>query len=204
MAPQLYLTVYNEQFASPGKVKRVQLRPTSAHRRNNPQPPPDFLFPRNMKSSCRHTRCPPHLQPPVDTRGPLFPPVKRLSLHGPRTGPDQSGPLSSSEKDKPPSSVETLPSVGGHKKLQFTEPPASELSWKPPRRVDHLSHSLPSQQQIKLNGAGRRLTRPQTTLQRRLTAAPLRSGCYSCFQVVNRYQAGHYIIHPEFVSEFSR
>ncbi|XP_053724789.1 uncharacterized protein LOC128760996 isoform X2 [Synchiropus splendidus] len=182
MAPQLYLTVYNEQFASPGKVKRVQLRPTSAHRRNNPQPPP----------------------PPVDTRGPLFPPVKRLSLHGPRTGPDQSGPLSSSEKDKPPSSVETLPSVGGHKKLQFTEPPASELSWKPPRRVDHLSHSLPSQQQIKLNGAGRRLTRPQTTLQRRLTAAPLRSGCYSCFQVVNRYQAGHYIIHPEFVSEFSR
>lgn len=38
MVPQLYITVYNEQFRSPGTVKRAQLRPTSAHRRNNPQP----------------------------------------------------------------------------------------------------------------------------------------------------------------------
>lgn len=29
----------------------------------------------------------------------------------------------------------------------------------------------------------------------------LSSGCYSCFHVVKPYQAGHYIIHPEFVSE---
>lgn len=40
MAPQLYITMYKEQFASPGRVKREQLRPTSAHRRNNPQPRP--------------------------------------------------------------------------------------------------------------------------------------------------------------------
>lgn len=40
MAPQLYVTMYKEQFASPGRVKREALRPTSAHRRNNPQPRP--------------------------------------------------------------------------------------------------------------------------------------------------------------------
>lgn len=40
MAPQLYITAYKEQFASPGRAKREQLRPTSAHRRNNPQPRP--------------------------------------------------------------------------------------------------------------------------------------------------------------------
>lgn len=40
MAPQLYMTMYREQFVSPGRVKREQLRPTSAHRRNNPQPRP--------------------------------------------------------------------------------------------------------------------------------------------------------------------
>lgn len=38
MAPQLYITMYKEQFSSPGRVTRTQLRPTSAHRRNNPQP----------------------------------------------------------------------------------------------------------------------------------------------------------------------
>ncbi|MED6293691.1 hypothetical protein CHARACLAT_013144, partial [Characodon lateralis] len=27
------------------------------------------------------------------------------------------------------------------------------------------------------------------------------SDCYSCFQVVRPYQAAHYVIHPEFVSE---
>lgn len=40
MAPQLYITMYKEQFVSPGRVKRAELRPTSAHRRNNPQPQP--------------------------------------------------------------------------------------------------------------------------------------------------------------------
>lgn len=40
MAPQLYITMYKEQFASPRGAKRAQLRPTSAHRRNNPQPRP--------------------------------------------------------------------------------------------------------------------------------------------------------------------
>uniref|UniRef100_A0AAV2M5P5 Uncharacterized protein n=1 Tax=Knipowitschia caucasica TaxID=637954 RepID=A0AAV2M5P5_KNICA len=44
-------TVYQEQFSSPGRVFRTEARPTSAHRRNNPQPKRDFLFPRSLKPS---------------------------------------------------------------------------------------------------------------------------------------------------------
>ncbi|KAG7229758.1 hypothetical protein INR49_012554 [Caranx melampygus] len=74
MVPQLYVTVYKEQFASPGRAKRAQLRPTSAHRRNNPQPRPDFLFPRSLQPNYRSIRTQLHPTPPVDTGRPLFPP----------------------------------------------------------------------------------------------------------------------------------
>lgn len=59
MSPQLYVTVYEEQFASPGPVRREQLRPTSAHRRNNPQPRPVSerqppLHPQHQRKTCSH------------------------------------------------------------------------------------------------------------------------------------------------------
>ncbi|KAK2914793.1 hypothetical protein Q8A73_005387 [Channa argus] len=85
MTPQLYITVYKEQFASPARVKRAELRPTSAHRRNNPQPRPDFLFPRSLQPSYRAANTQPHPSLPELSGRPLFPPIRQLSFHSPVT-----------------------------------------------------------------------------------------------------------------------
>ncbi|KAK2862403.1 hypothetical protein Q5P01_001936 [Channa striata] len=133
MTPQLYITAYKEQFASPGRVKRAQLRPTSAHRRNNPQPRPDFLFPRSLQSSYRAADTQPHPSLPVDRGRPLFPPVRHLSFHSPLTispgnclntvdlgGPQHMPPVNSEAE-------QALPSADRVHKLHLTEPDAA---WK--------------------------------------------------------------------------
>ncbi|XP_036958376.1 uncharacterized protein LOC119021892 [Acanthopagrus latus] len=227
MAPQLYITAYKEQFASPGRTKREPLRPTSANRRNNPQPRPDFLFPRSLQPNYRSCRTLPPPSAPVDADRPLFPPVRHLSFHSPVTAyPDNH--LNTVDTDKPnhmppvnPSTAQALPSADGVQKLQLTEPPAGpgfELhpALKNPARVDYQRNVYPlSAQQLRQRSAIHLRTRPQTgNPQRHFPRTQFwrsssnssldYSGCYSCFHVVKPYQAGHYIIHPEFVSECLR
>ncbi|KAK1901111.1 Nonribosomal peptide synthetase dtxS1 [Dissostichus eleginoides] len=184
MAPQLYLTMYKEQFASPGTAKRAQLRPTSAHRRNNPQPRPDFLFPKSLQSNyspvvtCRDNYLitgKPNLMPPVN-----------------------------------PSPAQALPSADALQKLQLTEPPSGtefklHAAWrKPTARAVYSLSAL----QLRQHAGAQLRTRPQTTNPQyhslRRSSSQNNSGCYSCFHVVKPFQAGHYIIHPEFVSESLR
>ncbi|XP_041836783.1 uncharacterized protein LOC121636985 [Melanotaenia boesemani] len=178
MVPQLYITMYNEQFRSPGRVKRTELRPTSAHRRNNPQPRP----------TCTENAGKPQHMPAVNG-----------------------------------STAQDLPSAEGVQKLQLMEFPAGtdiQLSTtlrNPPKIMDNQRNASPLSALQLMQQAGAHLrSRPQTS---NLPAAARRfhqpqyrrccsnstldysSGCYSCFQVVRPYQAGHYIIHPEFVSE---
>ncbi|XP_061654080.1 uncharacterized protein LOC133489222 [Phyllopteryx taeniolatus] len=170
MASQHYLTIYREQFASPGKVERMQLRPTSAHRRNNPQPQPDFLFPRSLKTlnNPSHKPLKPPTFPPVDAGRQPFSPVTRLSFNSPvRAFPVNSVNTVGSSKAQlmpaiNPSSVQELPSVDRQQKL-----------------------SSPTASCVRLRSS--------------LKISP--SGCYSCFHVVKPYQASHYVIHPQFVSE---
>ncbi|XP_040061059.1 uncharacterized protein LOC120835847 [Gasterosteus aculeatus] len=215
MGPQLYLTMYKEQFVPPGTANREQPRPTSAHRRNNPQPRPDFLFPRNLQRNLRSRRTHPHPSPPVDGgQGPLFPPVRHVSFHSPLpTCPDHS-PLTAVDQPNHmpparPSTVLPLPPAGGLHNLQLAEAP-SDTGFKlqatlrsPTRGMSYQRnvHPLSAQQQRQHGGAQLR-TRPQTiNLQHHFPRTQYRSGGYSCFHVVKPSEAGHYIIHPEFVSE---
>ncbi|XP_044027554.1 uncharacterized protein LOC122864312 [Siniperca chuatsi] len=227
MAPQLYITMYKEQFTSPGRAKREQPRPTSAHRRNNPQPRPDFLFPWSLQSNYRSRLQ--HPSPPVDTGRPLFPPVNQLSFHSPvKTCPDNY--LNKVDTGKQnhlppvnPSTVQALPSADGLQKLQLTEPAGTgykvHTTLKNPARMDYQRNVHPlSAQQLRQHTTAQLRTRPQTSnppaAQHHFPRAQYRrsssnssldySGCYSCFHVVKPYQAGHYIIHPEFVSECLR
>ncbi|XP_028262675.1 uncharacterized protein LOC114436559 [Parambassis ranga] len=221
--------MYKEQFSSPGRATRAQLRPTSAHRRNNPHPRLDFLYPRSVQSSHRSANALPHPLPPTDTGRPLFPPVRHLSFHSPvTTCPDSSLNTVNTEKPQhimPPvngSTVEALPSAHRLQKLQLVEPPASTEPQlhaavkNPQRKIDYQRnvHVFSAQHPRKHAGA-QPPTRPQTgnphatpyhsphkQYQRCCSNSSLDySGCYSCFHVVKPYQAGHYIIHPEFVSE---
>ncbi|XP_026202761.1 uncharacterized protein LOC113153379 [Anabas testudineus] len=208
MTPQLYITVYKQHFTSPGRVKRTQLRPTSAHRRNNPQPRPDFLFPWSLQPNYRSTKTHPRPSPPVGSSRPLFPPVRHLSFHSPVTASPNNCLSTAAEQ--------ALPSADRLKNLHFTEPNAAQLDTalkNPQRRMDYQMnvHPLSARQR-----AGVHLqTRPQTgnspavshhfpciqNCRSRCNSALDHSSCYSCFHVVKPYQAGHYIIHPEFVSE---
>ncbi|XP_035810967.1 uncharacterized protein LOC118471297 [Amphiprion ocellaris] len=228
MAPQVYMTMYKEHFSSPGRAKRAELRPTSAHRRNNPQPRPDFLFPRSPPFIYRSSRTQPHPLPPVDIGRPLFPPVRHLSFHSPvTTCPDSS--VNTGNSGKPQhiphvnlSAGQALPSSDRLRKLQLTEPPsATDLQLhtalkNPERRMGYQRTVHPvSAQQLRQHAGAQLRTRPQTSLphaaahnfaqtryKRCCSNSTLDySGCYSCFHVVKPHQAGHYIIHPEFVSE---
>ncbi|XP_061784628.1 uncharacterized protein [Nerophis lumbriciformis] len=173
MTSQRYLTVYREQFASPGRVERTPLRPTSAHRRNNPQPKPDFLFPRNLKTCTKPWHRP--LQPtcPVFTGRPFLPPVRLLSSYSPvKTCPvDAAGP-------RRPQHMPAInpPAVQDLQKQPFPAcvqvHSARKHGGLHPWKKSDIRDSLPAQ---------------QTTS--------------SCFHVVKPRQAARYVIHPQFVSE---
>ncbi|XP_076005695.1 uncharacterized protein LOC143000308 [Genypterus blacodes] len=225
MAPQLYISMYTEQFGSLAGGERARLRPTSAHRRNNPHPRPDFLFPRTLLRPVHAmTRSPPRPWPPADTGPPLLPPVRPSSLPSLNTAcPDR--PVSTWDTlrhtQQLPSSLHALPSAGSRHKLQLTLPDSdlsrdlqSEMDlvkgrqMDPQRNVGRLTHT---QGLRRLPGA-HLLTRPHTDQQLRpphswrsrcSLSASSKSG-YACFHVVKPYQEGHYVIHPEFVSESLR
>ncbi|KAM9758250.1 uncharacterized protein ACNS7B_005304 [Menidia menidia] len=226
MAPQLYTTIYKEQFRLPGKVKRTELRPTSAHRRNNPQPRQDFLFPHSLQKSYKPTCALSQPLTQVGIGGPFFPPLRHFSFHNPVTACLETS-LTSNNAGKaqhmPPVSAgktQSLPSADMMQKLQLARHRAGpgiqhHTTLKNPLKTVDNQRNVNSLTALQLvQQAGPQLqTRPQTT-----AAAPTRlertqfrkccskssldySGCYSCFHVVRPYQAGHYIIHPEFVSE---
>ncbi|XP_035980640.1 uncharacterized protein LOC105931876 isoform X2 [Fundulus heteroclitus] len=121
MGPQLYSTMYKEHFRSPGVAKKAELRPTSANRRNNPQPRPDFLFPHSLRPSYRPTRTMPRPLPPVDNGRPLFPPVNRsLPLNPVSACPEN--PLGQKNSDSP----QHMPPISDRaQKLQLIETPAA-------------------------------------------------------------------------------
>ncbi|XP_036067843.1 uncharacterized protein LOC112145414 [Oryzias melastigma] len=106
MAPELYVSIYKEQFRPPGKVKRAELRPTSAHRRNNPQPRPDFLFPRPLQSNYRQARALVHPLTSVDPSRPFFPPVTHSSLH--------NRPIEALSNSENAGKLQSLPAVNGN------------------------------------------------------------------------------------------
>ncbi|XP_038129726.1 uncharacterized protein LOC119775722 [Cyprinodon tularosa] len=211
MGPQVYITMYKEHFRSPGGAKKAELRPTSAHRRNNPQPRPDFLFPRSLRSSYRPTRTLLHPLPPVDNGRPLFPPVNHFLSHNPVSAClDNPAGKTNSPQHMPPINDRA-------QKLQLMETPAAkdgQLSTTP--RIPYKTAGY----QRNVSTLSARQLRPQGALTNNPSAAaathffaqiPYRkccstrtkdfSDCYSCFHVVRPYQAAHYVIHPEFVSE---
>lgn len=90
----------------------------------------DFLFPRSLRATYSQHQAVPHQMPPVDTDRPFLPTVKHLSFQGPVTAcPDSH--LKAKDAGKPvrvpsvnPSMLRALPSAGGVRKLQLTEPAA--------------------------------------------------------------------------------
>ncbi|XP_012726214.3 uncharacterized protein LOC105931876 isoform X1 [Fundulus heteroclitus] len=220
MGPQLYSTMYKEHFRSPGVAKKAELRPTSANRRNNPQPRPDFLFPHSLRPSYRPTRTMPRPLPPVDNGRPLFPPVNRsLPLNPVSACPEN--PLGQKNSDSP----QHMPPISDRaQKLQLIETPAANdgqlpTSLRSPNKTaDNQRNVNPlSARQLRPQAGSQFQARPQTSNPSAaaalhcFTRTPYRkccstrakdfSDCYSCFHVVRPYQASHYVIHPEFVSE---
>ncbi|KAJ8346084.1 hypothetical protein SKAU_G00302770 [Synaphobranchus kaupii] len=79
MSVQFSTSTYKEEFRSPARGKPTRPRPSSAHRRNNPHPRPDFLLPRRLQTGCgaRQIALP---QTPLDYGTRFFPPLRHLSL----------------------------------------------------------------------------------------------------------------------------
>ncbi|XP_056131317.1 uncharacterized protein LOC130108427 isoform X2 [Lampris incognitus] len=228
MVPQLLISTYSEQFGSPGRGRPARPRPSSAHRRNNPHPRPDFLFPRRLQAQTVS-----HPVPPVSTSRPLFPPVRHLSFHSPGGKPENT--LNAADTGGTPftpavrtSTTHALPSADALQKVQLTNPSDHAdilLQTHPRNPLRHFQQRPDDLKNVRNHSAGGlrqfMAINPQMGLQtRNPPAAPhhlphtqpwrsrsnitLDSCGYSCFHVVNPFQAGHYIIHPEFVSEFLR
>ncbi|MEQ2295324.1 hypothetical protein AMECASPLE_012891 [Ameca splendens] len=178
----------------------------------------DFLFPRSLRSSYRPTRTLLLPLPPVDTGRPLFPPLNHFLSHNPVLACPEN-PLGKTNSN----SLEPMPPISDRAhKPQLTETPAAidgllpNALRTPNKTVGYQRNVNPlSAQQLRQQAGGQLQTRPQTSNP---TAAPHSfartpyrkccstrtqdfSDCYSCFQVVRPYQAAHYVIHPEFVSE---
>ncbi|KAG7254416.1 hypothetical protein CRUP_013837, partial [Coryphaenoides rupestris] len=120
MSPQLLVSTYSEQFVHPGRGRTARPRPTSAHRRNNPHPRPDFLVPLRLLSSTRSAGSNPTAHTTTPSVGrPLFPPVRYLSFQ--ETRPDNNGQTGKLPPHMPfIGSSATLPSAGRLQKLQPT------------------------------------------------------------------------------------
>ncbi|CAB1353975.1 unnamed protein product [Coregonus sp. 'balchen'] len=157
MALQLQLSTYTEEFSSPGRGKPARPRPSSAHRRNNPHPRPDFLLPRKLQTSHRASRN-------MDSS-------KSLQQRPAGYLTD----IQCNRGDLHPHSSQGLKRNSGTEHLKGLQNGSFPV-------VRHLL--------------------PQTHYRRsRSNTTQDSCGGYSCFNVVKPYQAGYYIIHPEFVSE---
>ncbi|KAG5272843.1 hypothetical protein AALO_G00169910 [Alosa alosa] len=229
MSPQLHLSTYSEEFSPSGRWRAAQPcrpRPSSAHRRNNPHPRPDFLFPWKPQTG-RGPRPPQQVTAPLTLMtpvapvahgAPLFPPVRHMSTQCPE---DMPAHIQARQKaaDK-----EVLQKVALHTPKVCVLPPADWLS-KVQSTVapfrEKQPTSSPQRKQGKFAGAdaqrrGQVVMDPHIISSLQTVRPPAHysrsnsktssdsSGGHSCFHVVKPFKASFYIIHPEFVSEYQR
>ncbi|KAL6469828.1 hypothetical protein MHYP_G00209470 [Metynnis hypsauchen] len=192
MAPQLQLSTYSQEFSYPAQAKTTRPRPTSAHRKNNPHPRPDFLLPRKLQTGYGHRPMFPTIAPPNNAS--LFPPVRHVSVQCPDGKIPQMQPALNPSHSDSQAAEGTVPSIGWLPKPQPANTTRVHQSQGSGRNMQRkLSSSIPPIRPFK----------PQLTYSRpRSKSTPDSSGGYSCFHVVKPYKAGYYIIHPEFMSEW--
>ncbi|KAL7854082.1 hypothetical protein AOLI_G00209260 [Acnodon oligacanthus] len=222
MAPQLQLSTYSEEFSYPAQAKTIRPRPTSAHRKNNPHPRPDFLLPRKLQTGYGHRTMFPTTAPP--NNAPLFPPVRHVSVQCPDGKIPQTHPVLNPSHSDSQAAEGTVPSAGWLPKPQPANTTRVHQSRSSDRNmqsavfitsVDIRVPNVQSEQPLKLKEQHAmklsssippiRPFKPQLTYSRpRSKSTPDSSGGYSCFHVVKPYKAGYYIIHPEFLEELAR
>ncbi|XP_063067023.1 uncharacterized protein LOC134458556 [Engraulis encrasicolus] len=220
MSPQLHLSTYSEEFNPRGcwrAARPSQVRPSSAYRRNNPHPRPDFLFPRKPQT-VRGSRPLQQVMTPlaplalVAPVAPLFPPVRHMSVQCPED-------MSAQAKQK--ADKEVPPKVAFLSPKACVLPPADWLCKPPPDVVIREKHQSSLQRkQGKFTGKevqrraqvmdphmapSLQALRPLVQYSRTNSKATAdASGGHSCFHVVKPFKASFYIIHPEFVSEYQQ
>ncbi|ROL47434.1 hypothetical protein DPX16_13149 [Anabarilius grahami] len=122
MGPQLHFSsTYSEEFSYPARVKPTRPRPSSAYRRNNPHPRPDFLMPRTLQTGYGSRK---HFQMTAAPAS-FLPPVRHISVQYPdvQTGQQPMMQSSSQRDSKAPefsSAVCTLPPAAWLLKPQRT------------------------------------------------------------------------------------
>ncbi|KAL2099569.1 hypothetical protein ACEWY4_003963 [Coilia grayii] len=225
MSPQLHLSTYSEEFNPPGHRRAArpsQARPSSAYRRNNPHPRPDFLFPRKPQTGrgprpLQQVMAPLALLTPVAQVAPLFPPVRHMSVQCPEDTPAHAqAKQKAADKEVPHKAtfhspkVCVLPPADWLSKPQLLDVPAREkqnqsflqrkqgkFTGKEAQRRGQIMepHITPSVQTFRAFAHYSR-TNSKATADA--------SGGHSCFHVVKPYKASFYVIHPEFVSEYQR
>ncbi|XP_031433989.1 uncharacterized protein LOC116222914 [Clupea harengus] len=228
MSPQLHLSTYSEEFSPTGRWRASQPsrpRPSSAHRRNNPHPRPDFLFPRKLQTGWG-TRPPQQVMVPLTLMSPLaqvaqvaplFPPVRHISVQCPEEMPAHpQAKQKAAEKEAPlkvtlhSPKVCVLPPADWLSKVQFVDTPVREK--QPPTSLQRKQGRF-SGKDAQRRGqvidshitSALQTVRPPAHLSRSNSKATSdSSGGHSCFHVVKPFKAGFYIIHPEFVSEYQR
>ncbi|XP_057215744.1 uncharacterized protein LOC130569863 [Triplophysa rosa] len=200
MGPQLHFSsTYAEEFSYPARGKPTQPRLSSAYRRNNPHPRPDFLMPRQLQTGYGSRR---HYQTTTPTS--FLPPVRHISVQFPDVQTGES--MQSSQKDskaRASTAVCTLPPAGWHLKPQRTDIPHSSIINTQGKYLgkDHIRSQY--DQKMDVMPALKNIKHQVTHHHRRSrsNSTPDCSKGHSCFQVVKPYKVGHYIIHPEFLSE---
>ncbi|XP_042567460.1 uncharacterized protein LOC122134785 [Cyprinus carpio] len=205
MGPQLHFSsTYSEEFSYPARGKPARPRPSSAYRRNNPHPRPDFLMPRMLQTGYGSRK---HFQtttPPTS----FLPPVRHISVQYPdvQTAHGQLMQTSSQKDSKPPevsSAVCTLPPAAWLLKPQQTNFAHATVTNTQGKYsdTDRIRSALNQRMDImpSLKPFRHQVTHHHRRPHSKFTID--RSEGRSCFHVVKPYKGGHYIIHPEFVSE---
>ncbi|KAJ8260811.1 hypothetical protein COCON_G00165340 [Conger conger] len=100
MSVQFRTSTYTEEFRCPPRGKPARPRPCSAHRRNNPHPRPDFLFPRRLQTGYGAWQTAP-AQTSLHYGSRLFPPLRHVSFPCQAEGRPPSLLLRPSSRDRP-------------------------------------------------------------------------------------------------------
>ncbi|KAG1928138.1 uncharacterized protein LOC120477307 [Pimephales promelas] len=205
MGPQLHFcSTYSEEFSYPARVKPTRPRPSSACRRNNPHPRPDFLMPRTLQTGYGSRK---HFQLAAPSTS-FLPPVRHISIQYPdeQTGHQQTMQSSSQGDSKPPevsSAVCTLPPAAWLLKPQQTNFAHATITNTQGKYSDTDRIRSAWNQQMDIMPSLKPF-KHQVTHHYRRSRSKSTADCsegHSCFHVVKPYKVGHYIIHPEFVSE---
>ncbi|XP_056302922.1 uncharacterized protein LOC130215060 [Danio aesculapii] len=200
MGPRLnFSSTYSEDFSYPARVKPIGPRPSSAYRRNNPHPRPDFLMPRAPQTGYGSRK---HSQ---STSVSFLPPVRHISVQYPDVQTVHGQPIQGLQKDcKAPevsSAVCTLPPAARLLKPQRNFNAIITNAQGKYSDTDRIKSAWNQQMEIK---PSLKPFKHQITHHNRSSLSKSATDCsegHSCFHVVKPYKVGHYIIHPQFVSE---